>query len=105
MTPPRPAGGIYDLRERALPVAHLQKTWEPSDGPLPALFISHGAPPALDDHQWMDDLYAWAQSMPKPRAVVIISAHWEDAPWPSTPRPPAPRSPMTSTASTRSTTR
>lgn len=80
MTPPRPAGGIYDLRERALPVAHLQKTWEPSDGPLPALFISHGAPPALDDHQWMDDLYAWAQSMPKPRAVVIISAHWEDAP-------------------------
>lgn len=52
----------------------------PSDGPLPALFVSHGAPFTLDDPQWLDDLFTWGQFMPKPRAIVVVSAHWEDAP-------------------------
>ncbi len=78
--PARPAGAIYDLRERAIPVAHLQRRWEPADGPMPSLFISHGAPPALGNHAWMNDLYDWAQALPKPRAIVVISAHWENAP-------------------------
>lgn len=54
--------------------------WEPSDGRLPSLFVSHGAPPTLDDPQWLGDLFAWGQSMPKPRAIVVVSAHWENAP-------------------------
>jgi 4,5-DOPA dioxygenase extradiol len=54
--------------------------WNPSDGPLPSLFVSHGAPFTLDDPQWLSDLFDWAQSMPKPRAIVVISAHWERAP-------------------------
>jgi 4,5-DOPA dioxygenase extradiol len=28
----------------------------------------------------MQRLFAWAQSMPKPKAVLIVSAHWESAP-------------------------
>ncbi|KGN36239.1 DODA-type extradiol aromatic ring-opening family dioxygenase [Knoellia subterranea] len=34
----------------------------------------------LDDPDWLGQLKAWSQALPKPRAVVIISAHWENAP-------------------------
>ncbi|MGW6817444.1 DODA-type extradiol aromatic ring-opening family dioxygenase [Streptomyces sp. NPDC055005] len=47
---------------------------------MPSLFVSHGAPFTLDDPQWLGDLFDWAQSMPKPRAIVVVSAHWERAP-------------------------
>src|SRR5690625_2029696 len=76
----RPAGALDDLRAIAIPRAHGHRHWEPSDGPLPALFVSHGAPPTLDDAEWLGYLYKWSQSLPKPRAVVMISAHWENAP-------------------------
>ncbi|PUA81422.1 dioxygenase [Nocardioides currus] len=47
---------------------------------MPAVFVSHGAPPTLDDPEWLADLNAWGRSMPKPRAIVVVSAHWENAP-------------------------
>ncbi|TIC79148.1 class III extradiol ring-cleavage dioxygenase [Nocardioides sp. GY 10127] len=78
--PTRPAGAYDDLLARVLPQARAQRAWEPSDGPLPSLFVSHGAPPTLDDPQWLGDLFAWAQTLPKPRAIVVVSAHWENAP-------------------------
>lgn len=76
----RPAGAYDDLLARTLPTARDQRVWQPSDGPMPALFVSHGAPPTLDDAQWLGDLNAWAASLPKPRAIVVVSAHWENAP-------------------------
>jgi 4,5-DOPA dioxygenase extradiol len=78
--PAVPAGAYDDLLARVLPQARAQRTWEPSDGALPALFVSHGAPPVLDDPRWLIDLFTWSQSMPKPRAIVVVSAHWENAP-------------------------
>lgn len=78
--PAVPAGAYDELLRRALPDAHAQRVWEPADGPLPALFVSHGAPPTLDDPEWLGDLFAWAQSFPKPRGIVVVSAHWENAP-------------------------
>ncbi len=80
LTPPVPAGAYDELRHRVLPRALAQRTWEPQDGPLPALFVSHGAPPTLDDPVWLDDLFTWSQTMPKPRGIVVVSAHWESAP-------------------------
>jgi 4,5-DOPA dioxygenase extradiol len=80
LNPAVPAGAYDDLLARVLPAACEQRVWQPSDGRLPALFVSHGAPPTLDDPQWLDDLFTWAQSMPKPRAIVVVSAHWENAP-------------------------
>ena len=74
------AGAYDDLLARVLPRAREQRVWTPSDGPLPSLFVSHGAPFTLDDPRWLGDLFDWAQSMPKPRAVVVVSAHWEQAP-------------------------
>jgi 4,5-DOPA dioxygenase extradiol len=75
-----PAAAYFDLLQTVLPQAKEQQQWQPADGRLPALFVSHGAPPTLDDPEWLGDLYRWAQSMPKPRGIVVVSAHWEAAP-------------------------
>lgn len=48
--------------------------------PMPALYIGHGAPPLLDDPVWSGELRAWARDLPRPRAILIVSAHWESAP-------------------------
>jgi 4,5-DOPA dioxygenase extradiol len=48
--------------------------------PTPALYIGHGAPPLLDDPVWSGELRAWAADLPRPTAVLIVSAHWESAP-------------------------
>lgn len=47
---------------------------------MPALYIGHGAPPLLDDPVWTAELKQLAASMPTPKAVLIVSAHWESAP-------------------------
>jgi 4,5-DOPA dioxygenase extradiol len=57
-----------------------RRPWTPEDGPLPAIYLSHGAPPLYDDGEWMRELFGWAHRMPQPRAIVIVSAHWESAP-------------------------
>ena len=49
-------------------------------GPMPALYLGHGAPPLLDDVQWMGELNRWAAEMPEPKAILIVSAHWQTAP-------------------------
>jgi 4,5-DOPA dioxygenase extradiol len=48
--------------------------------PLPALYLGHGAPPLLDDAAWMGQLAGWAQGLPRPKSVLIVSAHWQTAP-------------------------
>src|ERR1700736_5108097 len=47
---------------------------------MPAIFLAHGSPLLLDDAAWMEELAAWARKMVKPKAVLMISAHWVDAP-------------------------
>jgi 4,5-DOPA dioxygenase extradiol len=47
---------------------------------MPVIFAAHGAPILLDDAQWMSELAGWAQAMPKPQGIVMISAHWENRP-------------------------
>lgn len=47
---------------------------------LPSLYISHGAPMLLDDELWTSQLAAWSANLPKPNAILIVSAHWESAP-------------------------
>jgi len=49
-------------------------------GPMPTLYLSHGAPPLLEHEQWSAQLAAWAQDLPRPAAILIVSAHWEAAP-------------------------
>lgn len=47
---------------------------------LPALFVAHGAPPLLDDPSWVRELRAWAEDLPRPEAILMLSAHWEERP-------------------------
>jgi 4,5-DOPA dioxygenase extradiol len=47
---------------------------------MPALYVSHGAPPLADDPIWPGQLAAWAKDIPRPTAILMVSAHWEDAP-------------------------
>src|SRR3989440_3565191 len=47
---------------------------------MPAIYIGHGAPPLVDDELWVAQLAAWAKALPRPRSVLIVSAHWENAP-------------------------
>src|ERR1041384_6496700 len=51
-----------------------------SDARMPALYIGHGAPPLLDDPVWSGQLAQWARDLPRPTAILIVSAHWESAP-------------------------
>ena len=50
------------------------------DDRMPALYIGHGAPPLLDDELWSGQLAQWATDLPRPTAILIVSAHWESAP-------------------------
>ena len=51
-----------------------------TDTRMPALYIGHGAPPLLDDALWTSQLRSLAADLPRPKAILIVSAHWESAP-------------------------
>jgi 4,5-DOPA dioxygenase extradiol len=47
---------------------------------MPVLFQAHGAPPLLDDAAWVRELADWAKALPRPKSIVVVSAHWEARP-------------------------
>lgn len=47
---------------------------------MPVLYLSHGAPPLTDDATWTSQLHHWAATLPTPKDILIVSAHWEQAP-------------------------
>jgi 4,5-DOPA dioxygenase extradiol len=47
---------------------------------MPAIFLAHGSPVLLTDRPWMTQLNDWAGALPRPRAVLMLSAHWLDKP-------------------------
>jgi 4,5-DOPA dioxygenase extradiol len=47
---------------------------------MPAIYLSHGAPPLADDALWTTQLAAWSAALPRPAAILVVSAHWEQAP-------------------------
>lgn len=51
-----------------------------TESAMPALYLSHGAPPLVDDTLWVSELEAWARELPRPKAILVVSAHWESAP-------------------------
>src|SRR6201995_3047678 len=80
MFPDVPGGAFDQFVGDAEQVSQDQRVWTPNDGPMPALYLSHGAPPLFDDAPWIGELVRWAQALPKPRAILIVSAHGESAP-------------------------
>ena len=51
-----------------------------ADGRMPAIYLGHGAPPLVDDELWVAQLAAWARALPRPHAILMVSAHWQAAP-------------------------
>ncbi len=74
---PRHPFAAHLRHHETLEQASPHRPWSPEDGPLPSLYVSHGAPPTLEDAAWMRQLHDWARALPKPRAVLVVSAHWE----------------------------
>jgi 4,5-DOPA dioxygenase extradiol len=55
--------------------SRVRRSWR-----SPALFLSHGAPPLVDDVRWTRELADLAATLPRPERILIVSAHWEAAP-------------------------
>ena len=55
-----------------------QRGWD--GGRMPAIYLSHGAPPLADDTLWTGQLAGWSAGLPRPASVLMVSAHWEAAP-------------------------
>jgi 4,5-DOPA dioxygenase extradiol len=43
---------------------------------MPVLFTTQGYPPLLESPKWRQVLSAWGQALPRPRAILVVSAHW-----------------------------
>ena len=54
------------------------RTSSSSSGRMPVIFLAHGSPFLLDDAGWVAELRRWALALPRPRSVLMISAHWEE---------------------------
>ena len=45
---------------------------------LPVLFVSHGSPMvALEEDGYTEALRRWSTDVPRPAAIVVVSAHWQ----------------------------
>jgi len=75
-----PARAFLDAEPQLIERSAARGSWTAADGRLPAVFLSHGAPPLFDNAEWIESLAAWADSIPTPSGVLIVSAHWESAP-------------------------
>jgi 4,5-DOPA dioxygenase extradiol len=46
-------------------------------GPMPAAFFGHGSPMnALETNRYTSSWRAFGQAVPRPRAILVVSAHW-----------------------------
>jgi 4,5-DOPA dioxygenase extradiol len=55
----------------------MNPTSTPRPGRMPVLFVGHGSPMnAIEDNRWSRSFRLLARSLPRPRAILSISAHW-----------------------------
>ncbi|WP_448623999.1 dioxygenase family protein [Geodermatophilus sp. URMC 64] len=76
-----PADHLFAQHLRRVADLEPHRPWTPEDGALPSLYLSHGGGPMpFWRPEWLNPLYGWARSLPKPKAILVVSAHWESAP-------------------------
>ena len=66
----------------ALNQAHrdLQAAFGDSDQKMPALFVGHGSPMnAIEDNEFSRAWEEVGKALPRPEAILCVSAHWETA--------------------------
>ncbi len=47
---------------------------------MPVAFIGHGSPMNALDRSHFTEWRDWGTALPRPKAVLVVSAHWEDTP-------------------------
>jgi 4,5-DOPA dioxygenase extradiol len=58
----------------------LRGTTPESSSPMPALFVGHGSPMnAVEDNEFSRAWKEVGEALPRPNAILCISAHWETA--------------------------
>ena len=71
---------ILPLTGVAMKLSHLEnitKTFDTTET-MPVLFVGHGSPMnAIENNEFTKAWQVIAKSLPKPNAIVCISAHWE----------------------------
>lgn len=63
-----------------MPLPNAPVSNAPVPALMPSIFLAHGSPMLLDDAAWMGELHRWAQDLPRPKAILMVSAHWEAQP-------------------------
>ena len=59
------------------PLPTLRATFPDLDQTMPAIFIGHGSPMnAIEDNVFSQVWKDLGQSLPRPKAILCISAHW-----------------------------
>lgn len=72
------AAAAGSSEEMPMPANRIVET--STAGAMPVLFVSHGAPTLALDAVAGADFTRLGAAMPRPRAVLVVSAHWLDAP-------------------------
>jgi 4,5-DOPA dioxygenase extradiol len=71
---------ILPLTGVAMKLSHLEnitKTFDTTET-MPVLFVGHGSPMnAIENNEYTKAWQVMSKSLPKPNAIVCISAHWE----------------------------
>lgn len=77
------AGSLgFGRSSSSLPDPRKEETmFSPSGGArMPVSFLGHGAPTLALDPMKGADFRRWGQRLPRPSAILMVSAHWQDAP-------------------------
>jgi 4,5-DOPA dioxygenase extradiol len=67
-----------EIRERDMTTPAAETRGTPDR--TPSIFLAHGSPILLTDRAWMSELHGWARKLARPKAVLMLSAHWLDKP-------------------------
>ena len=64
--------GEQTAAQAATQEAATHAAGEADAGRMPAIYLSHGAPPLADDALWTRQLADWAASLPRPASVLVF---------------------------------
>lgn len=72
--------GLLPVAAAAMHLKELNKLTEPlgSTAKMPVLFLGHGSPMnAIEENEFVSGFRNAAKQLPRPHAILCISAHWE----------------------------
>jgi 4,5-DOPA dioxygenase extradiol len=72
--------GLLSLGAMSVKLNALNKIIEHGEntGKMPVLFVGHGSPMnAIEDNSFSREMKLVGKNLPKPKAILMISAHWE----------------------------